>query len=208
MHTPKTTCILFLTGILACSGSSSSDAPPENGRGGVPGGGDATQSAYTLNIVFNEVAAVGKSEWIEIVNPTQTVVDISNFSIADSSKGANSPKVAEAMKFPGGTKMDPGARIVILTSKKAGSVGPHSKAECLPDGPETCFFATFGVSATKGEVLHVLAPDNSVVTSTAIPKSASADAGGSTTETRCRIPDLTGDFTTCPPTPGQPNHAP
>jgi hypothetical protein len=103
--------------------------------------------------------------------------------------------------------MAAGQRILILTSKKSGTVGPHPKADCLPDGPDSCLYASFGVSATNGEPLHLLAPDGSVVTSTAIPKSLSADAGGATDETRCRVPDLVGEFVPCAPTPGGENRA-
>jgi Lamin Tail Domain len=206
---------------LACGGS---ESPSNNGlTNGTPGGGSDAGStpgksgsepksgidtSAARGIVFNEVAAVGASEWIELANKGNVAVDLGNYFVADSDKTTREPKKGDAMKFPEGTRMDPGARIVILASKKNGTVGPHPKADCLPDGPDSCFYAAFGVSATTGEPLHLLAPDGSVITSTAMPKTLSADAGGSTTQTQCRLPDLTGDFTTCAPTPGQPNKAP
>jgi hypothetical protein len=90
-------------------------------------------------------------------------------------------------------------------SARNGTVGPHPKTECLADGPDTCFYATFGLSATTGEVIHLLAPNTLVVTSTAIPKTLSADAGGATTVSQCRLPDFTGEFSSCAMTPGRPN---
>ncbi len=165
-------------------------------------------SAAALDVVFNEVASVGASEWFELANKGKATVDLGDYYVADSDKTTQEPKKRDAMRFPAGTTIAPGGRLVILTSKKNGTVGPHPKADCLPDGPDTCFFASFGVSATTGEPVHLLAPDGSVVTSTALPKKLSADAGGSTTETSCRLPDLTGDFAACAPTPGQPNRAP
>jgi Lamin Tail Domain len=186
---------------------SGTDAGGGGGKdGGAPGPGIDTSAARA--IVFNEVAAVGASEWIEIANKGDVAVDLANYFVADSDKTTGEPKKGDAMKFPAGTNMAPGSRIVILTSKKNGTVGPHPKADCLPDGPDTCLYASFGVSATTGEALHLLGPDSSVITTTALPKTLSADAGGSTTQTQCRLPDLTGDFATCAPTPGQPNKAP
>lgn len=165
-------------------------------------------SAAALDVVFNEVASVGASEWIELANKGKVAVDLGDYYVADSDKTTQEPKKRDAMRFPAGTSVGPGGRLLILTSKKTGTVGPHPKADCLPDGPDTCFFASFGLSATTGEPVHLLAPDGSVVTSTALPKKLSADAGGSTAETSCRLPDLTGDFAVCAPTPGQPNRAP
>jgi hypothetical protein len=230
MRTRITTCTLLFTCLLACGSQSASSQDPgggtsagggpaagsggESSGGGGAGGGAGESSGAGAGapapvIVFNEVLAVGATEWIEIVNPGQTPIDLSNYLIADSSKTTNEPRLADAMKFPAGTTMDPGARIVILTSKKKDEpVGPHVKEACLPDGPETCFFAAFGVSATSGEALHFLAPDGTVITTTAVPVTLSADAGGSTTESQCRLPDTTGDFTACALTPGQPNRAP
>lgn len=179
---------------------SGASTPNDSKAGGV--------SVAALDIVFNEVAAVGNSEWIEIANRGAEAANLGDYYVADSDKTTNEPKRSSAMRFPPGTTLGAGARFLIVASKKNGTVGPHPKADCLPEGPDSCYFATFGISATTGEALHFLAPDGSVVTSTAIPKSLSADAGGSTTQTMCRIPDLTGELTTCAPTPGQANQVP
>ena len=171
-------------------------------------GGSPQANNASVDVVLNEVAAVGATEWIELANKGQVEIDIGDHFVADSDKTTNQPKKGDAMRFPVGTKVAPGQRILIMTSKNDGTVGPHPKSECLADGPDTCFYARFGVSATNGESIHILAPDGSIITSTATPKTLSADAGGSTTETQCRLPDLTGDFGKCTPTPGQPNRAP
>ena len=206
----------------ACGGSESSSSPGSKNQQPADTNVDGTNtdkerrdaaggtgaSAAALEVVFNEVASVGASEWIELANKGKATVDLGDYYVADSDKATQEPKKKDAMRFPAGTTIDPGGRLLILASKKNGTVGPHPKADCLPDGPDTCFFAAFGVSATTGEPLHLLAPDGSVVTSTAFPKKLSADAGGSTAETSCRLPDLTGDFAVCAPTPGQPNRAP
>lgn len=182
--------------------------PGENATGGDKTGSSPQANTAALDIVLNEVAAVGSTEWIELANKGSNAVDLGNHFVADSEKTSNQPKKSDAMRFPAGTTLQPGQRILIMTSKSQGTVGPHPKADCLADGPDTCFYTSFGVSATNGEAIHVLAPDGSIVTSTATPKTLSADAGGSTNETQCRLPDLTGDFGKCAPTPGQANRAP
>lgn len=226
----RTLTIVFVSCALAwaCSGSEptasngSKVGQNDNGNenkqddsepGGSSPGGDKTGSSpqantAALDIVLNEVAAVGSTEWIELANKGSNAVDVGNYFVADSEKASNQPKKGDAMRFPAGTTLQPGQRILIMTSKSQGTVGPHPKADCLADGPDTCFYASFGVSATNGEAIHILAPDGAIVTSTTTPKTLSADAGGSTSETQCRLPDLTGDFGKCAPTPGQPNRAP
>src|SRR5690606_36488073 len=136
------------------------------------------------------------TEWVEIGNAGDTEVDIGDYALADSDKATGKPNTAEAVRFPAGTKLAPGAHIVILVKQPPGSsVGPHPRAECLDPGPETCFWATFGVVASTGEALHLLAPDGAVLSSTPYPSAITpSDEIG---QTVCRLPDLVGDLTTC-----------
>lgn len=207
-------------GGLACGGGDSTSHPtdgasatndPAAGDDGAGSGesadGPTGASPEALDVVFNEVAAVGSSEWVELANKGTKAVMLDGYYVADSDKTTGAPKKKDAMRFPESTVLEPGARLLVVASKKAGTVGPHPKAECLVDGPDTCFYASFGLSATSGETVHLLAPDASIVTSTAIPKSLSADAGGDTQASQCRVPDLTGDFSACAMTPGRPNLA-
>ncbi|MBX3203707.1 MAG: lamin tail domain-containing protein [Labilithrix sp.] len=193
--------------MLACGGSDDGSVRgAQSGAGANAGSGVESEAARA--IVFNEVAAVGTSEWIEIANSGELPVDLGDHAVADTDKKTSEPKRSAAMKFPAGTTIAPGARIVIVTSRKTGGVGPHPKADCLPDGPDSCFYARFGISASSGEALHLLAPGGQVLVSTAIPKTLGADAGGNPSETQCRLPDVTGAFATCAPTPGRANHGP
>ncbi len=200
---------------MACGDSGTSTTTPAPRSGGSSASPEANEhsnddtggSAEAINVIFNEIAAVGSSEWIEIANRGDKAVTLDGHYIADSDKLTGEPKKKDAMQFPKGTVIEPRGRVVIVASKKSGAVGPHAKVECLPDGPESCYYATFGLSATTGETVHLLAPDTSIITSTPIPQSLSADAGGSTTGSQCRVPDLTGDFAPCPMTPGAPNRA-
>lgn len=213
-----------LAGLIAC-GAAEPNSPTTDDpvRGEPPGsadprpGGETGQSggeptpgtpdAPPPAVVFNEVLAVGAAEWIELVNAGATTLDIGEHFVAGSSKQSAEPKLSSAMRFPAGTTLPPGGRVLILTSRDDEPVGPHPKAECLPDGPDTCFYASFGVSATTGESIHFLGPDGRVIVTTSVPVSASLDAGGTTSESQCRLPDLTGDFARCALTPGLPNRA-
>lgn len=233
MATRFTLCAVLVACVIACgtqASTSSSENEPSNGgdrandvsgggatnggggggTGGGGAGGGGRASGNGAAIVFNEVLAVGTTEWIEIVNPGSEAIDVSDYMIAGSDKKEpGSPKMKSAMKFPAGTTIQPGGRVLILTSRdSAEPVGPHAKESCLPDGPDSCFYASFGVSATMGESLHFIAPDETIITTTAIPMGLSADAGGSTSTSYCRLPDITGDFVVCALTPGQPNRAP
>ena len=208
--------VIMMATVLACGSSSSKndDAKGATSSGGgsaanpVSGGGGQNPGAPpgSPTIVFNEVLAVGASEWIEIVNPGTEPIDVGHDAIAGSAKDSTDPKVGSALRFPAGTVIDPGGRVLIMTSKsKEEAGGPYTKEYCLPDGPDTCYFASFGVSATVGETLHFLSPDDSAVISTAIPMGVSAEAGASTAVSQCRLPDVTGEFAPCATTPGQPN---
>jgi hypothetical protein len=191
----------FLLALVACSGGGGSEATTTTS--------DASASnvpAAALDIVVNEFSAVGSSEWIEIGNEGTAAFDLSDYALADSDKSTGAAKTSDAMKFPSGTSIPAGGRILVLVSKKDQPVGPHTKAECLSNGPDTCFFATWGVSASSGEPVHFLAKDGSVISSTAYPRNLGIDPAAG--QTLCRLPDFTGEFATCRGTPGAANAAP
>jgi hypothetical protein len=170
--------------------------------------GDPTASvAGSEDIVVNELSAVGSAEWLELANKGSAAFDLSGYGVADSDKSTGKPKVTDAVHFPAGTTIEPGGRVVIVLSKAKGStVGPHDKADCLPNGPASCFFATFGVSAANAESVHFLAPNDALIATTAYPTGVAIDP--QTDKTACRIPDLTGPFASCSPTPGSVNASP
>ena len=85
-------------------------------------------------------------------------------------------------------------------------VGPPPKAECLGSGPDTCFYATWGVSSANGGQVHLLGKDGAVIASTAYPRNVGVDADAG--QSACRLPDMTGEFATCKATPGAANAGP
>jgi hypothetical protein len=196
--------LLLVAALCAASCGSSDDGATTGAT--MTDGGKSSLVAGSEDIVINELSAVGTSEWFELANKGSAAFDLGGYGIADSDKTTGKPKTSDAVRFPSGTKLEPGGRIVVLTSKKDQPVGPYDKAACLPEGPASCFYAGFGISATNGESTHFLAPDDTVISTTAYPRSVTIDPA--TNKTACRLPDLTGPFALCNPTPGGVNAAP
>lgn len=186
---PILLCLTFFGAGVASMACSSSDA--------------TTAAATPGTLVFNEIAAIGSSEWLELANTGTSELDVGDYAVADTDKTANTPKVADAVRFPSGTKVAAGGYLLIALSKKDLPVGPYAKEACVPGAAIGCFYAGFGVSATSGESVHLLGPDNAVITSVAYPKALPVPTTGN--KTACRNPDKTGDFVVCTGTPGTQN---
>jgi hypothetical protein len=110
------------------------------------------------------------------------------------------------MRFPNGTKLPAGGYVLVLLGKSNSTPGPYSADACLPGVAVGCFYALFSVSEARGEAVHLLAPDNSEVSSIIYPADLAFEAGAGLTA--CRLPDGTGGLTTCSATPGAANAAP
>jgi hypothetical protein len=177
---------LALAALTACS---SDEAPPV-----------ATSNPST--VAFNEISAAG-DEWLELYNTGASDFDLSNYAIADTDQTTGEPRVSKAMRFPAGTKLPKAGFVLVLLGKSNSTPGPYSADACLPGVAVGCFYALFSVSQTRGEALHLLAPDNTSVSSVIYPANLDFEAGASLSA--CRSPDGTGQFTTCVQTPGAGN---
>ncbi len=184
------TAVLFPAALLgtACSSSSSS-----------------TGSAKPTSITFNEISAAG-DEWLELYNAGSGEVDLGSYSIADTDKTTGMARTDKAMRFPAGTKVPRGGFVLVLMDKKNSTPGPYSADACLSGVSVGCFYALFSISESRGEAVHLLAPDNTEVSSIIYPVDLSFEGGSGMTA--CRIPDGTGDLTTCAATPGAANATP
>ncbi|MDI1450612.1 lamin tail domain-containing protein [Polyangium sp. 6x1] len=194
-------------GVLGCSESTENPPPTGSassssgqGGGGSGGGGQGGAGAGgggAAKVVINEIAATGAEEWIEIVNVGDAVMDLDGYAIAD--QDGDAPKLAEAVRFEAGTKLSPGAYLVIVAGVDAPEAGPQSN--CLSEGgPATCYQAGFGISAKNGDKIFFLSPSDAIVEEAAYPPDAVADG-----ETYGRVPNGIGDFEACEPTPGEAN---
>ncbi len=157
-------------------------------------------------VVVNELNAQGGAEWIELANAGTGEVDLGDYGLADTDKNTGLPKIGKAMRFPAGTTIAPGAYVLVLTSVDDAIDGLYPAAACLAGVSADCYKTDFGISAASGEKVHLIAPDDSVVWSTAYPPGLSPDM--SQNQTVCRAPDKTGDFVVCAATPAAANACP
>ena len=156
-------------------------------------------------VAFNEISAAG-DEWLELYNTGTSDFDLSGYGITDTDKSTGQPRVTKAMRFPNGTKLPKAGFVLVLLGKSNSTPGPYSADACLPGVALGCFYALFSISEARGEAVHLLAADDSEVSSIIYPADLAFEAGAGLTA--CRIPDGTGDLTTCAATPGASNATP
>lgn len=183
--------LLALAALTACSsdGTTTTQSPPN----------------ASTSVAFNEISAAG-DEWLELFNTGSSDFDLGNYAIADTDKTTGEPRTTKAMRFPAGTKLPKGGYVLVLMGKSNSTPGPYSADACLPGVAAGCYYALFSVSQTRGEAVHLLAPDNTSVANVIYPANLDFEAG--TDLSACRLPDGSGEFTTCAQTPGAANHAP
>ncbi|WP_437590225.1 lamin tail domain-containing protein [Sorangium sp. So ce1000] len=179
----------------AASTSQSSSGAGGDGQGGTGGG------AATTTVVVNEISAKG-SDWIELGNVGPGSADLGGLGLCDSDDSGQC-NTADALRFPEGTQLAPGAYLLVL-GDQAPEDGPGPHTTCLPDGgPSSCFYATWKVSASRGETVYLISANDQVLAQFEYPMEAAADG-----QTWGRLPDLTGEGAATAPTPGAKNEAP
>jgi len=183
--------LLALAALTACS----SDGTPVA----------TNASSASMSVAFNELSAAGE-EWLELYNNGSSDLDLSNYAIADTDKTSGQPRLNKAMRFPAGTKLPKGGFALVLLGKDNSTPGPYSADACLPGIAKGCFYALFSISQSRGEAVHLLAPDDTSVANVIYPANLEFEAGVGLSA--CRIPDGTGNFTTCTQTPAATNAEP
>jgi hypothetical protein len=183
------------------SGASSTSASATSGGGGTGSGstgstgttGSGGASPGSDQIVINEINALGTSEWVELANKSAMAVDLGGHGVADSVKDVGGPNIAEALRFPEDTTIEPGGYIIIL-GDQAPESPPIKHTDCLPNAPAgaVCYYAAWKISGSSGEFIHFLAPNNGLITSSEYPANAVDPLAGGATWSR--LPDMTGDF--------------
>ncbi len=160
------------------------------------GGGSSSSAMGKAEVVINEIDA--NNDWIELVNVGEESFDLAGLLLADSDAG--DPKLDTAIEFPEGATLAGGARLFIL-AKQDNAVEPgvqDPQTVCEP-GASPCFYAPFGISDADGDEIFLLDGDR-IISSGVYEPAAAADG-----ESWCRLPDGTGDFAVCAPTPSAPN---
>jgi len=158
----------------------------------------------STSVAFNELSAAG-DEYLELYNTGSSDFDLGDYAIADTDQDTGAPRINKAMRFPAGTKLPKGGYVLVLLGKSNSTPGPYSADACLPGVSSGCFYALFSVSQTRGEAVHLLAPDNTSVLNVIYPANLDFEAGAGLSA--CRIPNGTGDFTSCMQSPGAANVA-
>jgi hypothetical protein len=170
---------------------------------------DAASSSETeedsADIAVNELSASG-TEWLELYNAGTRGVDLGLYAVADSDEDTGLPRVDDAMRFPENTRLAAGAFLLVLLGKEDSVPGPYSPEACLPGVADDCFYADFSISQARGEAVHLLTPDGDSMLDVRYPADLAFAADSELTA--CRLPDGSGELTTCSATPGEPNAAP
>lgn len=207
----RSICVLTTALLFGCA-EAANPGPGSGGSGGSAGSGAGSASsssgsasggsggAGSSSVVINEISAVGE-DWIELANAGTAEADLGDIGLCDSDADGDCNK-DEAVHFPAGTTLAPGAYVLIVGDKMGMGAGPFT--DCLPNGgPSSCFYAPWKVSASNGEKVHLVDADDDDLSEVEYPKDAVPDG-----QTWGRLPDLTGSFAANGPTPGGPNHAP
>jgi hypothetical protein len=182
------------------SASSSGQGGGGTGQGGSGNTSTGSGAGGQANVVINEISATG-DEWIELVNVGDAVLDLDGYGVADQMDDGT-PKLTDAVRFEAGTKLSPGEYLLIVTGKN--SPEPGLQNDCLSNGgPDSCYQAAFGISASNGDKLFFLSPKDETIEEAPYPIDAVADG-----ETYGRLPNGIGAFAACAPTPGEANTAP
>jgi hypothetical protein len=211
--------VLLLTALLGAAscttatGSSGSQASSSSGTtggssgavstgGSSAGGSSGAVTSSSLPGTTNHAALVltelsGASEdWVELLNTSGEGVQLYGLRLTDDDQGQ--PNVLDAMDFPA-LVLGAGQRLIVLGAQAVPGAG--LQARCLMQGgPATCLHAVWGVSNGAGDTLYLLDANNQTLTQAILPPD-----GAPTGTTWCRVPDDTGAFGSCNPTPGGAN---
>lgn len=158
------------------------------------------QAWVPTKIVINEMHAVTE-DWVEIVNVDTVVADLGGVGLVDKD-AAGAPNLDAALRFPEGTQLKPGEYVIVVVNMKDAAAGPQTTC-LMSGGPATCYQAKWGISSANGDRVYLLSPTDEVVDAATYPVNAVADG-----QSYCRLPDGSGGFQACAPTPGAVNAAP
>lgn len=151
-------------------------------------------------LVINEIQATSE-DWVEIINIGDAVADLSGMGLADQDTDGT-PKLAEAVRFIDGAKLVPGDYLLVVANVNNPAPGPT--ADCLNSGgPDLCYQASWGISGANGDHIFLLSSTDVTIDSAIYPANAVPDG-----QSYCRLPNGSGDWQACKPTPSELNAAP
>jgi hypothetical protein len=186
------------------TGSSTGTGTGSGGAGGsgsgAGGGATGSGGGSSAKVVINEIEAF--TDWVELYNAGNAPADLSGFGVADTDTNTMAPKLADAVFFPDGTTLAPGAYLLVVGKVAMPMPGPQTTCLAM-GGPPTCYQAAWGISDKNGEKLYLLNPDKSIAEEVPYPPNAAM-----TGQSWGRLPDGNGNFAVNMPTPGGANKGP
>ncbi|MCK6591495.1 MAG: lamin tail domain-containing protein [Polyangiaceae bacterium] len=219
----RTAHLLFLTAslaLVACGGdettgtSTSTGSSTGSGAGGEGGAGGAGGSAGgagpgSEKIVINEMNArsplLTDLEWLEIVNSGDTAFSLNGYAITDTNPMVGgTPNLKGALRFPAEAVIPANGYFIILCDQ-AMEAKPVAHPDCLMGAPPgtVCYHVTWKISASTGERVYFLAPNDSTISTADYPDPLQVSPVDG--ETWARLPNITGEFGVGTPTPGSAN---
>ena len=182
------------TSLLGCSDEATQTASTS---GSTTGG---NMNIKPGSVVINEIEATVE-DWIEIANVGTEVADLSGYGLTDK-MADGTPEVADAVRFVEGEKLAPGEYLLVVANLKTAMAGPQTTC-LMSGGPSRCYQGKWGVSATNGDRLFLLYPNDTILDTVTYPID-----GAPMGQSYCRLPNGTGDFAACKSTPAATNSAP
>ncbi|MEJ7727694.1 MAG: lamin tail domain-containing protein [Polyangiaceae bacterium] len=149
--------------------------------------------------MINEISAAG-DDFVELYNAGAAPFDLTGYGLCDTADDGT-PKVAEATRFVDGETLAPGAFLVVVADLAAAPPGPQT--DCLAGAVATCYHASWGISAGKGEKIFLLDTTDAQVGVAEYGPDAVPEG-----QTLGHIPDGEGALVPNAPTPGAANAAP
>ena len=115
------------------------------------------------------------------------------------------PNVTGALRFPADAVIPANGYFIILCDQIM-EAEPTPHPDCLAGAPPgtICYHVTWKISASTGERVYFLAPNNEIISTAEYPAPGVAVVPVDN-QTWARLPNLTGDFGIGQPTPGGPN---
>jgi len=184
--------------VSVSSDSSSSDSAPSDTSPIFPEDASTVEAVLVINELVPQMG-----DFAEIVNAGVVPLSLDGLSIADL-LGAGDPPADPTHRapVPAGITLEPGEHFVI-----AMNYGAATQPGLLTDstncrGAPRCIQTSFGVLA-GGDTFAVLGIDGMVLVRVDFPGRGAT--GLTNADAWCRIPDVTGDFALCSPTPSAVN---
>ena len=154
---------------------------------------DGTTPTGGGSVVINEIS--GEGEWVELYNPGAKDFNVGGYKVADGTKDAGAPKLAEAFVFPVGTVVPADGYVIV-----AGNAPKDGGAAPCPSGVADCFSASWGISNTDGDRMHLLTAGDAIVDEASYPAGVVAKG-----KSWSRSPNGSGEFVAADPSPGTAN---